>query len=143
MTTVMGVKQSYIDKVKCSSLVWSLCLFSSFFLETIISLLVPFLSFCPPEPCFYLEVTVLPKVFPHYCLEVSFLPRDICILMGAHTHMFNSLMGQGVRAAGYKVGATARSTLSSRNVMAPRIAEMLLVLKGERNSSLWSASDIC
>ena len=44
-------------------------------------LLVLVLSFSPPEPYFYLEVTVLPKVFLHYCLEV-FLPNDVCILMG-------------------------------------------------------------
>lgn len=95
MMTVIGVQQGYLGKVKQFSLVWSHRLFRNFFLETMISLLVPILSFCLPETCFYLEVTVLPKVFPCYCLEASFFPKDVCIVVGTHTHVFKYLLPPG------------------------------------------------
>lgn len=37
-----------------------------------ISLFLPVLSFCRPEPWFYLQVTFYRKVFPCYCLEVVY-----------------------------------------------------------------------
>lgn len=50
--------------------------------------------------------------------------------MGPHAHVLKSLMPPGVRAAGYEVAAyhQLQSTVSSRDIVAPGIAEMYPVL---------------
>lgn len=111
-----------------------------------ISLFLPVLSFCPPEPWFYLQVTFYRKVFPCYCLEmVYFLSQGYLHFNGAtYPCVRIAIAGKVLEQQGVKVAAYHQAhnvlqkysgTRDSRNVPC-------LTRQGKRTSNLWSPSDV-
>lgn len=141
-----GDEQSYLDKVKRFSLV---------FFSVPIQQLLPenylFLSSClswvfvlqnldfiyrSHSTLRYLFVTIL-----RWCIS---FPKDICILMGPHTHVLKSLLRQGVRAAGHKMAAyhQVHNVLQKYNGIQDSRYVPCLTRQGKKNSNLWSPSDV-